>query len=227
MALLDTDKKINYLKMVDIFQDLSREEMQEMDRTTTMSTCRRGKIFYQPEDASEVLFILKKGRVQLYRLSPEGKKLVISTIGPGSIFGEMGIVGQGMHNAFAEAVNDCLLCVMSRSDVERLILNKPPVALRIMNVMAQRLSQAEAQLEDLAFKSIPARLALLLLRLRDEQGSDHIYGFTHQDLAEAIGTYRETATQTLNEFKASRLIDISRKRIDILDPAGLERMTEA
>ncbi|MCB0167716.1 MAG: Crp/Fnr family transcriptional regulator, partial [Anaerolineae bacterium] len=201
---------MNYLRMVDIFQDLSKEEMQEMDRTTTMSTCRRGKIFYQPEDTSEVLFILKKGRVQLYRLSPEGKKLVISTIGPGSIFGEMGIMGQGMHNAFAEAVNDCLLCVMSRSDVERLILNKPPVALRIMNVMAQRLSQAEAQLEDLAFKSIPARLALLLLRLRDEQGSDHIYGFTHQDLADAIGTYRETATQTLNEFKANHLIDISR-----------------
>lgn len=227
MTFLETDKKINYLKMVDIFQDLSRDEMQEMDQTTTMSTCRRSKIFYQPEDASEVLFILKKGRVQLYRLSPEGKKLIIGTIGPGSIFGEMAIVGQGMHNAFAEAVDDCLLCVMSRQDVERLILSKPPVALRIMNVMADRLSKAEEQLEDMAFKSIPARLALLLLRLRDEQGSDIIYGFTHQDLAEAIGTYRETATQTLNEFKANDLIEIGRKRIDILDPDGLERVAEA
>ncbi|MCB0208505.1 MAG: Crp/Fnr family transcriptional regulator [Anaerolineae bacterium] len=226
MAVLDVDKKLTYLKMVDIFQDLSKEEMQEMDRTTTMSTCRRGKIFYQPQDASEVLFILKKGRVQLYRLSPDGKKLIIGTIGPGSIFGEMAIVGQGMYNAFAEAADNCLLCVMSRSDVERLILSKPPVALRIMNVMAKRLSKAEEQLEDIAFKSIPARLALLLLRLRDEQGSDHIYGFTHQDLAEAIGTYRETATQTLNEFKAKQLIEISRKQIDILDAEGLERLTK-
>lgn len=226
MAVLDADKKINYLKMVDIFQDLSKEEMKEMDQTTTMSTCRRGKIFYQPEDSSEVLFILKKGRVQLYRLSPEGKKLIIGTIGPGSVFGEMAIVGQGMHNAFAEAANDCLLCVMSRSDVERLILSKPPVALRIMNVMAERLSKAEAQLEDMAFKSIPARLALLLLRLQDEQGSNSIYGFTHQDLAEAIGTYRETATQTLNEFKTNKFIEIGRKRIDILDPEGLESVAE-
>lgn len=225
MAVLDTDKKLSYLKMVDIFQDLSKEEMQEMDRTTTMSTCRRGKIFYQPQDASEVLFILKKGRVQLYRLSPDGKKLIIGMIGPGSVFGEMAIVGQGMHNAFAEAADNCLLCVMSRSDVERLILSKPPVALRIMNVMAERLRKAEEQLEDIAFKSIPARLALLLLRLRDEQGSDHIYGFTHQDLAEAIGTYRETATQTLNEFKTNRLIEIGRKQIDILDADGLERLT--
>ena len=218
---MDVEQKINYLQMVDIFQDLSKEEMREMDRTTTMSTCRRGKIFYQPQDTSEVLFILKKGRVQLYRLSPEGKKLIVATIGAGTIFGEMAIIGQGMHNTFAEAAEDCLLCVMSRHDVERLILGKPRVALRIMELMADRLSRIESQLEDMAFKSIPTRLALLLLRLREDQG-DSIYGYTHQDLAEAIGTYRETTTQTLNEFKANNLIEIGRKRIDILDPAGLK-----
>ena len=220
---MDVEQKINYLQMVDIFQDLSKEEMREMDRTTTMSTCRRGKIFYQPEDSSEVLFILKKGQVQFYRLSPEGKKLVVATIGPGTIFGEMAIIGQGMQNTFAEAVDDCLLCVMSRHDVERLILSKPAVALHFMEVMADRLRRAEARLEEMAFKSIPARLAGLLLHLRQEQG-DRISGYTHQDLADAIGTYRETTTQTLNEFKARALVEIGRKRLDILDPAGLEEL---
>lgn len=220
---MDANEKINYLRMIDVFQGLSPAEMEEMDRTTTMSTCRRGKIFYRPEDASEVLFILKKGRVQLYRLSPEGKKLTVATLGPGTIFGEMDIIGQGMHNKFAEAVEDCLLCVMSRHDVERLILSKPTVALRFMKVMADRLNKAEAQLEDIAFKSIPARMAALLLRLQKEQVGS-IQGYTHQDLADAIGTYRETATQTLNDFKARRLIEISRKQIDILDPIGLEQI---
>lgn len=219
------DQKLTYLQMVDIFQDLSSEEMAEMDRTTTMSTCKRGKIFYQPEDTTEVLFILKKGRVQLYRISAEGKKLVVATIGAGGIFGEMSIIGQGMQNAFAEAADDCLLCVMSRHDVERLILSKPSVALRIMQVMANRLTQAEAQLEDMAFKSIPARLAAHLLRLQTEHG-DSIYGYTHQDLAEAVGTYRETATQTLNIFKINGLIGIGRKRINILDSSGLALMAE-
>ena len=218
---MDVQQKIEYLQMVDIFQGLSKAEMEEMDRTTTMSTCRRGRIFYQPEDSSEVLFILKKGRVQLYRISPDGKKLVVSTIGAGTIFGEMGIIGQKMHNTFAEAAENCLLCVMSRHDVERLILGKPSVALRIMDLMAKRLNDVEERLEDMAFKSIPARLALLLLRLREEQG-DTIYGYTHQDLADAVGTYRETTTQTLNEFKSQNLIDIGRKRIDILDPTSLE-----
>ncbi len=218
---MDATKKINYLHMIDVFQSLSKAEMSEMDTTTTMSTCRRGKIFYQPEDTGEVLFILKKGHVQFYRLSPEGKKLVVAAIGPGTIFGEMGIIGQGMQNAFAEAVDDCLLCVMSRHDVERLILSKPAVALHFMQVMADRLRKAEAHLEDLAFKSIPARLAALLLRLREEQG-DSIGGYTHQDLAEAVGTYRETVTQTLNDFKVKGLIEIGRKRVNILDPNGLE-----
>ncbi len=221
---MDVQQKIEYLQMVDIFHGLSKAEMQEMDRTTTMSTCRKGRIFYQPEDTSEVLFILKKGRVQLYRISPGGKKLVVSTIGAGTIFGEMAIIGQRMHNTFAEAVENCLLCVMSRRDVERLILGKPSVALRIMDLMAKRLNEVETRLEDMAFKSIPARLALLLLRLREEQG-DTIYGYTHQDLADAVGTYRETTTQTLNEFKSQNLIDIGRKRIDILDPTGLELVT--
>jgi CRP-like cAMP-binding protein len=107
--------------------------------------------------------------------------------------------------------------------VERLILSKPVVALRFMKVMAERLNKAETQLEDMAFKSIPARMAALLLRLSAEQSSS-IQGYTHQDLAEAIGTYRETATQTLNDFKTRHLIEIGRKQIDILDPVGLEQI---
>ena len=86
--------------------------------------------------------------------------------------------------------------------------------------MANRLSEAEARLEDMAFKSIPARLAALLLRLQEEHGQE-ISGYTHQDLAEAVGTYRETTTQILNEFKAQGLISIGRKRITVLNASGL------
>ena len=216
--------RIAYLHMVDIFQDLSEEEIAEIDRAMTITTGRRGKIFYMPEDTSEVLFLLKEGRVQLYRISPEGKKLVIGTVGPGAVFGEMALIGQGMHNTFAEATEDCVLIVMSREDVERLLITKPQVALRIFEAMGNRLKETESRLEAIAFKGIPARLASLLLQLADERQSDTIQGLTHQDLGERIGTYRETTTQTLNSFKASGLIDIGRKRIHILDREGLERI---
>ncbi len=219
--------KFGYLQMVDVFQDLTEDEMEEIDRATTITSCRKGKILYMPEDTSEVLFLLKQGRVQLYRISPDGKKLIIATIGPGAVFGEMALIGQGMHNTFAEAIENCVLCVMSREDVERLLITKPKVALRIFEVLGRRLKEAEARLEEIAFKGIPARLASLLLALSADQGSETITGLTHQDLAEQVGTYRETTTQTLNHFKAEGLIEIGRKRITILDRAGLEQIAES
>ncbi len=222
------DIKLTYLSNIDIFKDLTQSELAEMDRQITMSSSPAGKMFYMPEDSGEVLFLLKKGRVQLYRISPNGKKLVVATLGPGAIFGEMSLVGQGMHNTFAESIDECLLCVMSRADVERLMREKPMVAFRFVEALGERLTRLESRLEDIAFKSIPARLASLLLRLASEEGDGmHIDGYTHQDLGEMLGTYRETITQTLNEFKGDGYVDISRKHIEILDRASLEMLAES
>jgi CRP/FNR family transcriptional regulator, cyclic AMP receptor protein len=226
-AVSQPAEKMRYLSELAVFQDLSPREMQELNRITTMSTVPKGRVFYRPEEPGEVLFILKEGRVQLYRISPEGKKLVITTLGPHTLFGEMALLGTKMHNTFAEAIEDCLICVMSRTDLERLILNKPQVALRILDITGKRLREAEERLENMAFKGIPARLASLLLRLAEEQDSDEIAGLTHQDLAESVGTYRETATQVLNDLKSQGYIDIGRKRIKITDLEGLTEIAES
>ncbi len=160
--------KQRYLSEIEIFADLSRGEIDHLAKTTTMFTTDKGKVLYFPEDAGEVVFLLKKGKVQLYRLSSEGRKLAIATLGPGSIFGEMSLIGQGMYNTFAEAMEDCLICIMSRQEMAQLLANKPQIALRILEVMGRRLQQAETQLEEVAFKKVPERLALVLLRLVSE-----------------------------------------------------------
>jgi CRP/FNR family transcriptional regulator, cyclic AMP receptor protein len=220
------DEKLGYAAEVDLFRDLPERDLAEMDRITTATSVPRGRVFYQPEDVSEVLFFLQQGRVQLYRISPEGKKLVMATLGPGNLFGEMALLGQQMHNAFAEALDDCLILVMNRTELERLILNQPAVGLRLLESTGKRLREAERRLEDMAFKSIPARLASLLLRLSSERQSDEIAGLTHQDLAEMIGTYRETATQVLNDMKMDGLIEIGRKQIRILEPERLRSIAQ-
>lgn len=223
----DAKTKVDYLSSIRVFRDLTPGELAQMDRQLTMSTCQPGKIFYMPEDTGEVLFLLKKGRVQLYRIAPNGKKLVVATLGPGAIFGEMSLVGQGMHNTFAEAVEECVLCVMSRSDVERLVREKPEVAFRFVEAMGSRLTQLESRLEDIAFKSIPARLTSLLLQLHEEQNGDRkVTGYTHQDLSEMLGTYRETVTQTLNDFKAEGIIEIGRKQVILHDLDRLRAISE-
>ena len=98
---------------------------------------------------------------------------------------------------------------------------------RFVEALGQRLTEVEAHLEDRAFKSLPARLASLLLELAAKAGSSKpVDGYTHQDLAEMLGTYRETITQTLNEFRQEGLVEIGRKHILILDQVALEAIAE-
>ncbi|MGD9892778.1 MAG: Crp/Fnr family transcriptional regulator, partial [Dehalococcoidia bacterium] len=200
-------------------------DMVELDRMTSMTTCQRGRVFYTPGETGEVLFVLKQGRVNVYRVTADGRKLITETIGPGTIFGEMSLIGQGMRGSFAEAATDCTLCVMSRADLEYILATHPQVALRLVETLAARLESAEERLETLAFKGVPARLAETLLRLAGPDGAE-IAGVTHQDLAELIGAYRETTTKILNEFRARGLIDLHRLRIRILDPNSLRRLAE-
>ena len=217
--------KMSYLRETDLFRDLSSAEMQQIERMTAMTTCRRGKGFYTPGETGEVLFILKRGRVNIYRIAPDGKKLVTATVEAGTVFGEMSLIGQGMYDSFAEAAEDCTLCVMSRADVEHLLTTKPALALRVIEIMARKLRDAESRLESVAFKSVPARLASTLLQL-SPGGSREISGVSHQDLAEMVGTYRETATRTLNDFQGEGLIELGRMRIRVLQPDRLAALAE-
>lgn len=218
--------KAAYLSATDIFRDLSPKDLDQIDRVTAMTTCRRGKVFYTPGETGEVLFILKRGKVNLYRINQDGKKLVTTTIEAGSVFGEMSLVGQGMHDTFAEAAEECTLCVMSRSDLEHLLLDKPQVSLRFMEVMASRLHDVEARMENVAFKSVPARLAAFLLQLGEGKGG-RIDGVSHQDLADMAGTYRETVTRILNEFRGEGYIDLGRLRVTIREPEPLREIADA
>jgi CRP-like cAMP-binding protein len=217
---MDVRTKVGYLKTVDIFMDLADEELEALESSIVNIPCAPGKIFYAPDDTGEALFILKEGRVQLYRISTDGRKIVTNTLRPGAVFGEMTLMGQGMYGSFAEATQRCSVCKMDRDHLERLLLDKPQVALRILEVIGRRLLEVEARLEDLAFKTVAGRLASLLLRLMKEQGTT-ILGLTHQNLADDIGTHRETTTQTLTRFRALGLLDTGRKRIEILDSEGL------
>lgn len=212
--------KTAYLSDTDIFRDLNAKELEDLDRLTAMSTCRKGKVFYTPGETGEVLFILKRGRVNLYRINADGKKLVTATIGAGTVFGEMTLVGQGMHDTFAEAAEECTLCVMSRPDVEHLLLSKPRVALRFMELMALRLHEVETRMETVAFKSVPTRIATFLLQLADDE-TLQIAGVSHQDLADMVGTYRETVTRILNEFRTEGYIELGRLNVTILQPDRL------
>lgn len=220
--------KQQYLEQVTLFRDLPPEDMHSIGQGTRLVQYSAGHLFYMPEDRAEVLFILKKGRVQLYQVSSDGRKLVVSILRPGAIFGHMALVGQNMHYNYAQALDDVTICVWNREEVEALLVQKPQMALRFLNAVSERLTLAEERLAEVAFKRVPARLALLLLRLDDEhECSGVIVGYTHQHLADMLGVYRETVTQILIDFKTTGLIRAGRRRIELLDMDGLARVAES
>ncbi|MGE3911851.1 MAG: Crp/Fnr family transcriptional regulator [Chloroflexota bacterium] len=218
------DQKIRHLSLIDILRDLEQPTLAWLADHTTMVTARRGQHIYTPGETREALFLLKTGNVRLYRLTADGKKLVLSTLGPHTVFGDMPLAGQQMYGAFAEAVTDCMICVLGRADLEKLIEARPMVAIRLLETVGQRLLEAEAVIEDFAFKGVPARLAMLLLRLAGHGGADEVRGYSHQDLAEMIGSYRETVTATLDDFKRRGLVTVGRRHIHLLDRSGLQRL---
>lgn len=212
--------KIHYLQATELFSDLTPEQLSRFHDSIHMRTCKAGYVFYRPGETGEVMFIMKRGSARLYRMSPDGRKFVFGQVPPLSVFGEMAWIGHGMYECYAEAAEDSLICTLSRSDVTRLLVQHPGCAIRLLEIVGRRMVQAERQLEDLAFKGLIPRLAGFLLR---EARDAVVSGFTHQQIGERLGVYRETTTAALNELKTAGIIEIGRRRILILDSTRLTR----
>jgi len=219
-------KKRYYLSTVELFRGLPPGAMEEIRNSARMFSAPKGTLLYFPEERSEVFFVLKRGRVHLYKLSPQGRKIVLAELEGGTCFGEMSLMGLGMYQCFAEAVEESLLCAFKRDDVLGLLSRFPRLALNLLEVVGRRLVSLEQILEDLAFRDTKARLASLLLRLSRARNGNTI-NLTHAELAERIGTHRETVTLTLKKLEDEGLIRCGRKKITILDEDGLRQLAES
>lgn len=208
---------------VDIFADLSDSEMEAIAAAAPMKTYSAGALLFSPHFPVEVLFILKRGRVRIFRVSPDGRALTTALITPGTIFGEMVLLGQQMHDNFAEALDEVVVCVMSRSDVHRFLLSDPRISARISEILGRRLAELERRLTDVVFKSVPQRIAATLCLLASQQqkrslGRGVQVALTHQQIAALTGTSRETTTKVLGEYAERGLVRLSRGKVTILDP---------
>ncbi len=218
------NRTLSCISKIEIFADLLPHEISEIDHASATTRVSKGSVIYAPDESREMLFLIKEGRVQLYRISLEGRKLVLAMLGPDTFFGEMPLFGQAMGESVAQAVDDVSLCTLGRAEVERILVTYPRIGLRLIQVLNERLQEAEERLHESAFMTMPARTAALLLRL--SEGADEVRGLTHQDLADMLGVYRETVTATLDKLKQEALLDIGRKRITFTDRAALEELVQ-
>lgn len=210
---------------VDIFCDLNAQEMDALGAAAPMRSYQPGALIYAPHQPVETLFILKQGRIRIFRTSPDGRALTTAIIAPGTIFGEMVIVGQQMHDSYAEALDEVVVCVMSKSDVKRLLLGDPRIAARISETLGKRLGEIERRLSDTVFKTVPERVASTLATLA--AGAPRGLGrgvqirLTHEQLAALAATSRETTTKILGELSEQGLVSLGRGWINVLDPTRL------
>jgi CRP/FNR family transcriptional regulator, cyclic AMP receptor protein len=230
--MLPPEEKLRLLSMVDILEPLSREEMKELSRRIPDTHLDRGQILYTPKERTEALFMLKKGRVRIYRLGPDGREFTLTVVGAGTVFGEMSLTAQRLENAYAEAMEPAVVCKMRRQDLERLVLDKPQVGLKVMRVLSERLSLAEDRMEDIALKEVPARLASFILQLIESEGVVTREGYkvptryTHRQVATMIGSKRETVTKAFTLLQQAGIIELRRRRIYVKDIEALRGIAD-
>lgn len=213
---------------VEIFADLSASEVEAIAGHAPMQEFAPGELLFSPPQPMEKLFILKGGRVRIFRLSRDGRALTTAIVNPGTVFGEMLLLGQQMHDNFAEALDKVVVCVMSRSDVLRFLLSDARIAARISATLGERVSALERRLSDTVFKSAPQRVATTLCLLADQEskgrtGRGTQIRLTHEQVAGLTGISRETATKILNEFAEFGLLRLGRGKILLIDMPGLSR----
>ena len=227
--MLRPEEKIRLLSMVDVLEPLSGEELEEFSRRVPDTHVEQGEIFYTPGDRSEALFMLKRGRVRLYKLAPDGWEFTLAVVEAGTMFGEMALTAQRLREAYAEAMEPSDICVLKREDLERIVRGNPDVGLRMIRVLSERLRVCETRLEDIGLKEVPARLANLVLQLAESEGVMTSDGpkipthYTHRQLATMIGSSRETVTRAFTKLQESGAVELRRRRIYVKDIEVLER----
>ena len=198
-----------------------RAEDPSFNKVVVTRKVERGNVVATAEDLGRKMYVLMSGKVNLVCTNNEGRRLVIATLDAGAIFGEGALSVTSDPNVFAEASELSSVWVIPASEARNLTMQYPILGWGLLQTYGQRLVQVENSLEDGAYKKLPERLASLLIDL-NKDGSDVIKGVSHQALADYLGTYRETVSAILRDFKRQGLVELGYRRINLVDVDELE-----
>jgi CRP/FNR family cyclic AMP-dependent transcriptional regulator len=197
-----------------------REDDPEFKQAISAQGFRAGQTIAEPEALNLNLYTLMKGRVQLIREGPNGRRLAIASLGPGAMFGEGALLRADDSTVKAVALTDCIIWAVGAPQAQELVMRYPVLSWGILQTVGERLVQVENRMEEVAYKRLPERLAGLLLELSN--GGRAIRGTSHQALADMLGTYRETISAILRGFKDAGLVELGYRKIELRDVRGLQ-----
>jgi len=223
------DERIRLLSLVDIFEPLSEGEIERLNGQLPDVHLEPGQIIYSPQDQTERLFLLQKGKVRIFRTTPDGREFTLALVESGTVFGEMALTGQQLEGAYAQAMESSLVSTMARADLEGLVLEKPEVGLQIMHVLSERLRRYETRLEDVTMKDVRSRLAGIIVLLVESEGLRSGRGYripahyTHERLGTMIGANRVAVTRAFGLLQDEGAVELKRRLIYVTDLEALRR----
>ncbi|UTW67069.1 Crp/Fnr family transcriptional regulator [bacterium SCSIO 12643] len=214
------ESKLWYLEQINIFRDLGPDDLDRVDKISSMKTLEKGKFIYFPEEPSKVVFLLKSGRVKIGTYSEEGKEITKAILEPGEIFGELAIAGQEKRQDFAQVLdNNVKICAIHKEEMLKILESMPRLNLKITHLIGVRLQKMERRFESLIFKDARDRIVDfirdLVLNKGKKVGFEYAvkHKLTHQDMANLTATSRQTVTIVLNELREQGILDFDRRSI--------------
>ncbi len=226
------DKRILWhLRKVPMLAAVSPAKLQDLVPVVSLREIPRRQVIYLPGDPGDKVFFINGGRVKTSKVTRDGKELTLAYRGAGQIFGELAVVDGSPREEMAEAMKNAIITDLPVEVFRELLLADTKLCFQFMAELCKRRKQLETKLEHLVFKDVQAKLASLLIELGEEYGQENEEGvliglkITHQEMANLIGSTRETISLTLAQFKKRGLLDMNGRAVILLDHEGLKAAT--
>lgn len=217
------------LQQIPLFSSLNKSELEAIDRVSITKVFPKEKIILLEDEDGDTLFIIKNGKVKVTTFSESGKEVIFSILNAGDFFGEMSLLDGKPRSATVVSMEDAQIQLIRRAEFYRLLEDHPHIALRLLEELASRLRKADERIESLAILDVTGRIAGILLQLAGDRGIINNREVliksrpTHQELANMVGTTRETVTRILKQLEDKNYIMMAGKDITILNVEQFKR----
>lgn len=224
--------KFWYLENFNLLKELNKTEIEHLSKISTMQDFNKNQPIYFAKEPSGSIFFLKKGRVKLTRTSNDGKEMILGIINPGEIFGEMSFFDEGERTDFASAMDNALLCAISKQELKEFVEKSPKLNLELVKLIGFRLKRYSEKIEDLVFKDSTQRIISFLLRIAEQNGKKlgndiFIKPFLkHQDIGDITACSRQTVNFVLTELREKGIIDFDRRKLIIHKKEKLKELVD-
>lgn len=207
----------------------NKDEMHNTLESHDVIQYKKKQMVYAEGQHPNKLFYIESGKIKIYKTSDGGKELIISLLSAGDFFGHIPLIENSIYEEFAETMEESTIRVIPRKEFEHLITHHQEIALKVIKLLANNISEKEQQLVALAYHSLRKRVADALLTLKkkysnNEAEANFSISISREDLANIAGTATESLIRTLSDFKSEKLIEIKEGKITLLEEKKLSNL---